>query len=298
MTGRVGLRIVAVVFLASAAGCGASASPESRNTVEVLKFGVAPYHPTPGENRQRYQALVDELTEKLGMPVELVVAGDWVGVSTALQTGTVDVATLGPWGYVLARDGDPTIEPLVTTKVKGEPGYHAVMLARADAPFDTLDEAIALSEKGPKLKISFSDVGSTSGWLIPQAEFKRRGLDPKAIFDYYEGTPHPAQAIGLLSEQADIATDWEKHADTLAAAGKFDRSKVKVVWKSERLPNSPIAVRGGLPADLKKKLQQFFVAMTPEQAEKLMPGTTGYVESDGTNYGVIERAGKLVGRLK
>jgi phosphonate transport system substrate-binding protein len=295
----------ALMLLASAliglAGCGGPAPSTHRGepALERLKFGVAPYFPTQAENRKQFQPLADAFGKAAGVPVELVLADDWVGISEALRAGTLDVAWLGPWGYVLAHHNEPAIQAVATVKYKGKPTYQAVLMARADAPFNTLDEAVDLSKKGPKLKLSLADVGSTSGWLIPQAEFKRRGIDPKTVFKYHEGASHAAQAIALVSGQTDLASDYDRNLDVLAAGGKLDRSKIKIVWTSEPLPNDPIVVRGGFPASLKTKFQKMLEDLTPEQAETLLPKNyTGFVSSDGSNYALIESDGKRVGKLK
>jgi phosphonate transport system substrate-binding protein len=264
-----------------------------------LKFGVGPYFPTPGENRKQFEPLFNDLAKQVNLPAKVTVAEDWVGISEALRSGTLDAAWLGPWGYVLAKQNAPSIQAIATVKYKDKPTYYALLMARADAPFKTLDEAIAQSQKGKKLKLSLADVGSTSGWVIPQAEFKRRQLDPKTVFDYSEGASHAAQAIAVISGQVDIASDYDRNLDVLTSTGKIDTSKIKIIWQSEPLPNDPIAIRGGLPDDIKTKLKQALVNLSPEQAKKLLPKNyTGFVASNGSNYASIEAAGTIVGKLK
>ncbi|MBD0337513.1 MAG: phosphate/phosphite/phosphonate ABC transporter substrate-binding protein, partial [Cyanobacteria bacterium Co-bin13] len=274
---------------------------DAPETVQLtqLKFGVGPYFPTPNENRKQFEPLFQQVAEQLDLPAEVVVADDWIGISEALRSGTLDVAWLGPWGYVLAHHNEPSLDAIATVKYKDEPTYYSVLMARADAPFNTLEEAIALSQQGEKLKISLADVGSTSGWLVPQAEFLRRNLDPKAVFDYSEGASHAAQAIALLNGQTDIASDYDRNLDVLTSEGKIDRSQIKIIWQSDPLPNDPIVVRGDFPEDLKARLQEVLVNLTPEQTETLLPENyTGFVVSDGSNYAPIQAAGKSVGRLK
>lgn len=58
---------------------------------------------------------------------------------------------------------DPSLQAIATVKYKDKPTYYSVLMARADAPFNPLNEAIAQSQTGTKLKISLADVGSTSG---------------------------------------------------------------------------------------------------------------------------------------
>src|SRR4028119_1385220 len=272
---------------------------DSTAKLTQLKFGVGPYFPTPGENRKQFEPLFNELAKQVNLPAKVTVTDDWVGISEALRSGTLDAAWLGPWGYVLANRNEPSIQAIATVKYKDKPTYYSVLMARADAPFNTLDEAIAQSQKGKKLKLSLADVGSTSGWLIPQSEFKRRNLDPKTVFDYSEGASHAAQAIAVISGQVDIASDYDRNLDVLTETGKIDKSKIKIIWQSQPLPNDPIAIRGGLPEDIKTKLQQSLVNLSPEQAKQFLPENyTGFVSSDGSNYAPIQAAGKSVGKLK
>ncbi len=289
---RSGILIAALGVLLTVGGCRQAATPP-------VKFGVGPYFPTPGENRKQFDPFFNDLAQQLQRPAEVTVADDWIGISEALRSRTLDIAWMGPWGFVLARHNDPSLEAIATVKYKGKPTYYAVLLARADATFNTLDEAIALSQKGPRLKLSLADVGSTSGWLIPQAEFNRRGLDPREVFQYSEGAPHAAQAIALLENQTDIASDYDRNIDVLADTGRIDKSKLKVIWQSDPLPNDPIVVRGGFPDDLKEKLRQRLANLSSDEATRLLPKNyTGFVTTDGSNYAVIEKAGKAVGKLK
>jgi phosphonate transport system substrate-binding protein len=272
---------------------------DSTAKLTQLKFGVGPYFPTPGENRKQFEPLFNELAKQVNLPAKVTVTDDWVGISEALRSGTLDAAWLGPWGYVLANRNEPSIQAIATVKYKDKPTYYSVLMARADAPFNTLDEAIAQSQKGKKLKLSLADVGSTSGWLIPQSEFKRRNLDPKTVFDYSEGASHAAQAIAVISGQVDIASDYDRNLDVLTSTKRLDTSKIKIIWQSVPLPNDAIAIRGGLPDDIKTKLKQALVNLPPEQAKTLLPKNyTGFVASNGSNYASIQAAGTSVGKLK
>jgi phosphonate transport system substrate-binding protein len=296
--GLLGLAAMLVVV-----ACAPSSTPPAADTdpvaLEQIQFGVGPYFPTPNENRQQFEPLFEMLAAEAGLPAKTVVTEDWIGISEALRSGTLDVAWLGPWGYVLAKHNEPSLEAIATVKYKEQPVYYSVLMARADAPFDTLEEAIAQSQEQTKLRLSLADVGSTSGWLVPQAEFKRRGIDPETVFDYNEGASHAAQAIAVLSDQVDISSDYDRNLDVLAAEGRIDKNQLKIIWQSDPLPNDPIVVRGDLPEDIKTKLQTALTAITPEQAKALLPENyTGFVASDGSNYDPIQQSGVAVGKLE
>jgi phosphonate transport system substrate-binding protein len=272
-------------------------APATERALTKLKVGVLPSFPIQADNPRQLKPFADELGKAADLPVELIPADDRGGPAEALRG--LDVAWLRPWGYVQAHHGDPSIQAIATVKYKDKPTDHAVLVARADAPYNTLDEAIKQSRNRPLLKLSLADAGSTTGWLIPLAELKRRGVNLQDDFYPHKGAALAAQAAAVITGQADIASDSERNLDALAGAGKIDRTRIKIIWTSEPLPNDAVVVRGGFPDDLKAKLQKVLVDMTPEQARAMLPkGCTGFVASDGSSYAPIEAAAKQVGKLK
>ncbi len=292
--------LLGCLSLVLAIACTASPGLDGETELTELRFGVGPYFPTPNETSDQFVPFFEYLAESVGLEADVMVTEDWVGISEALRAGTLDVAWLGPWGYVLANHETPEIQAIATVKYKDEPIYYSVLMARADAPFDTLDAAIEQSQAADEsLKLSLADVGSTSGWLIPTAEFERRGLDPREVFDYSEGASHAAQAIGVLSEQVDIASDYDRNLDVLASTERIDKEELKLIWESDPLPNDPIAVRGGLPEEIIAGLQTALEGLSGDEAKALLPENyTGFVSSDGKNYAPIQEAGKAVGKLE
>ena len=228
----------------------------------------------------------------LGVEYDLVVTNDWAGIATALATGQADVAWMGPWGYVLANQ-EGGAHAVATVKYDGKPTYHAIIVAKPDL-------AIAKFPADAKgMSISFADVGSTSGWLIPTYWFKTQGIDPKTFFKYRDGASHPANEVAVASGQVDLATDYDRNLASMIDRGLIKREAVKIVWTSEPLPNDPLVVRKGFDAAMTKKLQDAVTAITEEQAKALMPAHyTGWIPATHASYKLIEDAGIAVGKIK
>jgi phosphonate transport system substrate-binding protein len=259
---------------------------------ETLRFAVGPFQPTPGDTRKAYEPFFAYLAKTLGVDYELVVTTDWAGIATALATGQADVAWMGPWGYVLAnREGGA--QAIATVKYDGKPTYHAIVVGRPDLQIANWPH----DAKG--LSISFADVGSTSGWLIPTWWFKTKGIDPKTFFKYRDGASHPANEIAVANGQVDLATDYDRNLKAMQERGLLKPDQVKVIWTSEPLPNDPLVVRKGFDPGRVETLRKAVVAIDEEQAKAIMPPHyTGWVPAAHADYKLIEDAGVLVGKLK
>lgn len=259
---------------------------------ETLHFAVGPLQPTPGETKKAYEPFFKDLAEKLGVTYTLEATTDWAGIAVALASGQVDVAWMGPWGYVIGHS-EGAGDAIATAKYDGKPVYHAIVIARPDLDIKTWPN------DGKGLRMSFADVGSTSGWLIPTSWFKARGIDPKSYFQYREGATHAANEISVANGQTDLATDFDRNRTAMIENGAIPANATKIVWTSDDLPNDPIVVRTGFDAAMAKKIQAILTAMTDEQAKAILPNHyTGFVAASHVNYKLIEDAGIAVGRLK
>ncbi len=259
---------------------------------EKLRFAVGPFQPTPSDTRKAYEPLFRYIAGKLGRPYDMVVTNDWAGISVALSNKQVDIAWMGPWGYVLAHHSGRA-RAIATVKYDAKPTYHAIILSRPGLKIDQWPEGV----KG--LRLSLSDVGSTSGWLIPTHYFKSKGIDPKTFFKYRDGASHAANVTAVATGQVDLASDYDRNFNAMVEKGIVKRGDVNIVWTSDPLPNDPLVVRDGFDPAMTAKLQEAVLAITEQQALSLMPKHyTGWVKADHTSYKLIEDAGIAVGRIK
>ena len=259
---------------------------------EKMRFAVGPFQPTPGDTKKAYEPFFKHLAQVLGVEYDLVVTNDWAGIATALANGQADVAWMGPWGYVLAHN-EGGAEAIATVKYDGRPTYHAIIVGRPDLTIATWPE----DAKG--LSISFADVGSTSGWLVPTYWFKTKGIDPKTYFKYREGASHPANETVVANGQVDLATDYDRNYNAMIERGLIKADQVKIVWTSDPLPNDPLVVRKDLDPAVIKTVRDTVAAITEEQAKTIMPPHyTGWVPATHASYKLIEDAGVAIGKLK
>jgi phosphonate transport system substrate-binding protein len=259
-----------------------------------LRCAVGPLLPSADDTRKAYTPIFAYLAKELGTPdLELAATTDWAGVAVAMGSGQVDVAWMGPWGYIIANS-QTGCQAVATVKYDDKPIYHAIIIARPDLQVAKFPD----STKG--LSMSFADVGSTSGWLIPTYYAKEVWkIDPRAFWKYSEGATHAANEVAVQAGQVDLATDFDRNRNAMIAAGRIKPEGTKVVWQSEPLPNDAIAVPQDAPADMGKRIQAILTALSPGAAKDLLPTRyTGFVPATHQSYQAIEAAGIAVGRIK
>ena len=275
------LGLAAVVALAAPA-----------RAADKLHFAVGPLLPTASETTKAWDPFFKHLAGRLELDYDLVVTADWAGVAVALASRQVDVAWMGPWGYVLAND-DSGAQAIATAKYDGKPIYHAIVIARPDL------KIVRWPEDGKGLRMAFADAGSTSGWLIPTWWFKSRGIDPRVYFQYRDGNSHPANEIAVASGQTDLATDYDRNRNSMIERGTIAADASQVIWTSDPLPNDAIAVRKSFDPARAQRIQEILVAIPEEQAKTILPTHyTGFIAATHDTDKIIEQAGVTVGRLK
>ncbi len=283
-------------LLAAGIGVAAAASiatPSWAQTRRKLRFGVGPLLPNPEDTKKAYMPMFAHLAQQLGADFDLVATTDWAGMAVAMGSGQLDLAWMGPWGYVLAANSTGCTA-LATAKYDDKPIYHAIVVGRPDLKVTKFPD----DSKG--LSISFADVGSTSGWLIPTWYAKEVWkIDPKTFWKYSEGATHAANEIAVQAGQVDMATDFDRNRNAMIAGGRLKEDGTKVIWTSAPLPNDALAVPKGMPKEFADQIQKVLVAITLEQAKTLLPNRyTGFVAATHASYASIENAGIAVGKIK
>ena len=258
-----------------------------------LRFGVGPLLPTADDTKKAYTPVFAHLAKQLGADFELVATTDWAGMAVAMGSGNLDVAWMGPWGYILAN-ASTGCQAVATVKYDEKPIYHAIIVARPDLaaakfPDDTRGKSI-----------SFADLGSTSGWLIPSYYSKEVWkIDPKTYWKYSEGATHAANEIAVSAGQVDMATDFDRNRNAMIESGRVKPDSNKIIWTSAPLPNDAIALPKDASKELVAQVQKILTSITVADAKPMLPNHyTGFVANTHAGYKSIEDAGIAVGRIK
>ncbi|MBL8520211.1 MAG: phosphate/phosphite/phosphonate ABC transporter substrate-binding protein [Betaproteobacteria bacterium] len=283
--------LVAALSLCTALLAPAHAQSPSQR---ALEFGVGLFQPDKEKNDATYKPLAEYLAAALGRPVKLRTVDTWEGLAKSLASGETDMALMGPWGYVLANH-QAGAEAVATILYQGKPEYFAIMVTGPNSGIQSID--------GLKGKtFAFGDKGSTSGYLIPNHEFQKRGIDPEKYFSKVIYTKHQAIETQVTRGELDAGADYNRNRDAMIADGLIKASDSRIIWTSAPLPNDAFAVSRDLAKDraFTAALVKALEAIGPQLAARpaLLPKNyTGFVAKDNGYYKPIRDAGLESGKL-
>lgn len=294
-------RTIIAAAAAALLAAPASASDWRKQYPEVV-FSIIPSE-NAGGVLNRYEPLMQHLSEVLGVKVTLRVANDYAAVIEAMRSGQVHVAHLGPSAYArayLVTNGD--VEPFATTKNSaGVVGYYSVLYVRAD------DKAQSIQDLRGR-NLCLVDPNSASGNNVPRFTMDKMGIDPETFFGkmVYAGS-HENAVTGLLQGTCDAAFNWwntekESNLMRMAARGAVKPESVRIILKSDMIPGSPTTLKRSLPEAMKADIKRAFLEAPVKGREawlRISDGkATGYQEVTHEDYKVMIDLNRFVDRLR
>ncbi|NLG55932.1 MAG: phosphate/phosphite/phosphonate ABC transporter substrate-binding protein, partial [Rhodococcus sp.] len=194
------------------------------------------------------------IEDETGLKVEFQNATDYAAVIEAQRAGKADIAAYGPFSYVTAKDtGVDTIAIATAADVEGEaPGYHSYGIVNPASGITSIEDFRGKT-------VCFVDPTSTSGYLYPSAGLIAAGIDPENDVTPVFAGGHDASVLAVKSGQCDAGFAYDTMVDDkLPNSGQLSPGEINVVWESELIAKSPIAISGKLPAELREQLTDIF----------------------------------------
>jgi phosphonate transport system substrate-binding protein len=257
---------------------------------DKVVFGVIPTESSANAT-ERWEGLVKYLEKSLGVPIEFKTSTDYAGVITAMEFKHVDFAYFGPKSYVEAAQRAGADAVALEVSKDGSQGYYGVIITRKGSGLKTMADI-----KGKTW--AFTDPNSTSGTLVPKVYFSETlKIDPEKYFSkvIYSGS-HEASMLAVKGGKIDAASTND--LDMLRGEGKlWNKDKdFNILWTSELIPGSPIAVRKDLPESLQKAIKNALISYK-DKAGLDQLGIQGYVATDDATYNPIRTLNEVKKRL-
>jgi phosphonate transport system substrate-binding protein len=219
----------------------------------------------PAENAtsvtDRWGPFAAYLSKELGTKVTLRIAQDYAAVVEGQKAGQIHIGAYGPSSFARAIMTGAKIEAFAQdVNLDGTKGYYAVLYVKKDSPFQKIEDL-----KGKNLGLV--DPNSTSGYNVPLFAMNKLGIDAEKFFGKVVNTgSHENAVIAVQQGTVDAAWNWwnDEQESNLRRMERKNMAKYddfRIVFKSDQIVNSPMAVLADLPADLKKAIADAVIGL-------------------------------------
>ena len=260
---------------------------------QVLRVSAIPDE-APTELQRKFKPLGAYLEKKIGMKVEFTPVTDYAASVEGLVNNKLDMVWFGGFTFVQAkvRSKDQVI-PLVQREED----------EKFKSVFITTNPAITKLEDVKGKTFTFGSESSTSGHLMPRSYLLAAKINPdtdlkRIAFSGAHDATVAAVSGGKVDAGALNISVWEK----LVAQNKVDTKQVRVFYTTPGYFDYNWTVRADMPADLRKKISDAFLALNPSKPEDKeildLQRATRFIPTKADNYKAIEAAAHNAGLLK
>ena len=228
---------------------------EAENPV-LLRIGVLPDQ-TSEELAARYGPLLVHLAHETGLPCELKIPGNYDELLQMFDRSEIELAYFGGLTFLKALKSNGAI-PIAMRGVDAR--FRSYFLVAA------ADPAKSIEDMGGGT-LAFGSRLSTSGHLMPRYFLARMGIEPETYFGniVYSGS-HDATAYLVRDGDAGLGAANAEIIERMFKDGRLNRNKVRVLWRTPPYPNYTWAIRGEISGDIRQKVQDAFLALSPGTA--------------------------------
>lgn len=283
----------------SSTGCKDGRASGSGPT--VLHYAFSPASEQLQGGSLRRDLMVKYLSEQLHMPVQVMMVEGYGPTVEAMRVDKVDLAGFGPLSYLIAAQRANAEAIVSTGNADGSlQGYHSFIAVPKGSPYHSLED---LKAHAKDITFSFADPASTSGNLYPRVGLLHAGIDPERDFKKVLFSSHMASLMAVKAGKVDAGAFDDLVLYRMVQTNKIKPDDVRVIWQSDPIPDSPIAVRKSLPEALKKKIQDALLAIPQKDPalwqsimttyRRLPPGTKYIAVNDHTYDGLRSYAAQV-----
>ena len=274
-----------LLFITSISSATPSASSAVADPASAKPFVFSAIPDQDEANLQeRFDKVAVYLQDQLGIEVRYIPVKSYAAAVTAFRNNQVQLAWFGGLSGVQARRLVPGSQAIA--QGTEDPFFTSYIIAHSSAglePSDNFPAGIAGKT------FTFGSKGSTSGRLMPEYFISENLRDtPDKLFSKVGYSGDHSRTIALVQSGAyQVGAVNYKVWDKALAAGKIDRDKVKVIWRTPSYPDYQWTVRGDVNdswgPDFQARLTAALLAMDDPDLLASFP-RSGFITADNDLY--------------
>lgn len=230
---------------------------------ETLRVAVAAIL-SPQGTVASYQALLDYLGEKLGVPVQMVQRRTYQEINELIAKGSIDLAFVCTGAY---QAGAKNMTVLVVPQINGATTYRAVILTSRKSGAHSFAELRGKS-------FAFSDPMSNTGFAYPQALLAAISESPQTYFNRTIFTYSHDRTISAIAEGMATAGSVDELVYRHALKREPNLADTLIVLqRSEEFPMPPVVVPRQKDAAFIAKVRRVLLGLHQDEAGKRILGS-------------------------
>ena len=269
-------------------------SEEPATEAQVLKIGAIPDFDQE-KLTAGFGSFAEDLSSKIGIPVEYVPTVDYASLVTAFERGEIDLAWFGGLTGVQAMSLVANSEPIAQRTQDAK--FQSVFIQQKGLGLTSLEDL-----KGHTF--SFGSESSTSGHLMPRYFLKEAGVNPETDFTggpNYSGSHDKTYKLveaGAFETGAVNIQYWNK----MNEEGAVDLEKVEVLYITPEYYDYNWTINdvdAKFGAGTKDKIKDAILSMKPGDNEVMeLLSVEQFIPTSRENYKMIEKVARELEIIK
>ena len=236
----------------------------SRSNTGPLYFSLIPKKDI-NQQLAELQPLFDLLERKLQRPIKVIRPQSYQSVIESLLSHKIDFCILGPASYAYAKQRDDKISAFAAFEnargIVTPQGsyYYSVLFSLAAAGFSKPTELRGKT-------VAFTDPASTSGSLIPSAEFVKiihQPLDKFIGKQVYTGS-HDRAIAAVIKGRVDAAFVSSARLDEAIRQGLITPEQINILWTSSPIHYDPFVFGSNLDKSTRDRIRVIMLSSAAE----------------------------------
>lgn len=251
---------------------------------ESRVLGVNPWL-DPERLHKMYEPIVRHLSKETGEEFELLVSKDYKDLIALIKQGVVDIASISPNLYVEAKKQIPGLHYVATMSsenAKGETvcGYKGVIITLKDSNIKTLKDL-----KGKTF--GFTDIESTSGYLVPMLVLEEAGVSKEDFKKYYMLKKHDRVVEAVVNRSIDAGATYD---EVLIEGVEKYGELFEILKESDEIPYDAIVISPNKEESFKNSVKKAILNYKSHPSTTGEP--TGFKDLGDSAYDVIRKLNK------
>lgn len=242
---------------------------------------------------QRYRPLAVYLSEKLGVKVRFTILSRYGDIIDRFVARDMDGAFFGIFTAVLAQEKLGVVPVVRQMNPDGSTTARGYMFVRKDSGIRSLADT-------KNKRAVFVDRATATGYIFALALLREAGIRDleKHFSGYYFTGSHDSAVYAVLDGRADVGTAKSRILSKLSIEDPLIKDEIRIIAKSQNLPDTTLFIRKDTPGTLKQKLKDALISIDKDPKGREVLKTLGalkFVSASKADFDAVRELSNKAG---